>query len=135
MKNELVNQFETEMWIEIGASFITRKWADYTICKTKRPFAPLRVLVAISTHAGVTTRPKIKQARQHQLASLSFLTCGLPDCVPETSPCRRLHSRHSWILRQEHVGSMCLTTGDEKTRTPNEVRWMLRFHCETEIMD
>ena len=36
------------------------------------PLAPLRVLVAASTHAGVTTRLKPKQARQLILASLSF---------------------------------------------------------------
>ena len=33
------------------------------------PLAPLRVLVAASTHAGVTIRLKTKKARQYQLAS------------------------------------------------------------------
>ena len=40
--------------------------------------------MAASTHAGVTTRLKLKQARQHQLASLSFLanyTWDLSDLV------------------------------------------------------
>lgn len=72
MKNELINQFETEMWTEIGAKFLIRKWADGTICKTKNPFIPLRVLVAISTHAGFTPQLKLKQTRQLVLASFLF---------------------------------------------------------------
>ena len=41
--------------------------------KCQNPLAPLRVLEVVSTQSGYTTRLKTKQARQHQLASLSFL--------------------------------------------------------------
>ena len=73
MKNEISDRFEAEIWAEIGSDYIIENWEFYTICKATNPLAPLRVLVAASTGAGVTTRLKTKQARQHQLASLSFL--------------------------------------------------------------
>jgi len=54
---------------------MNKRFSNYS--KQKKPLAPLRVLVAASTDAGVTTRLKPKQARQLTLASLSFLAARI----------------------------------------------------------
>ena len=75
MKNELVDPFQTEIWAEVGAislpgNGLTAPFCINEIRVNENPFVLLRVLVAASNHAGVTSRLKIKQTRQLILASL-----------------------------------------------------------------